>query len=112
MKWKDGDAVTLHLDMPVRLTSAPSQVKANVGKRAVERGPLVYCAEAADNDFDIDNLQLSAQTLISLGSTSPCLGNLQTLHVETKNNEFILIPYYAWDNRIAGKMRVWFNYSN
>ncbi len=106
-KWKDGDTVTLTLDMPVRLTSAAPQVKADAGMRAIERGPIVYCAEAADNTLKIDNLQLTDNTVITLGPTLPSLDSLQTLQAKTPDGLLTLIPYYAWDNRAAGKMRVW-----
>ncbi|MBQ9636624.1 MAG: glycoside hydrolase family 127 protein [Prevotella sp.] len=58
-KWKKGDVVRLHFDMPVRTVRALELVEADRGMVSVERGPLVYCAEAADNDFDVMNLLMN-----------------------------------------------------
>lgn len=46
---KKGDVVRIHFDMPVRTVVANQNVKDDEGRVAVERGPIVYCAEAADN---------------------------------------------------------------
>ena len=47
--WKAGDTVELDLPMPVRYSKAIDQVEANRDRIAITRGPLVYCAEQADN---------------------------------------------------------------
>lgn len=47
--WKDGDVVEMNLDMEVEVVEADPRVKENVGKRAIQRGPLVYCLEQVDN---------------------------------------------------------------
>lgn len=52
-KWRKGDKVTVHFDMPPRVVKAHPSVTADKGRIAVERGPLVYCAEWKDNDFDV-----------------------------------------------------------
>ena len=60
--WKKGDVVTLHMDMPVRTVKANPAVKDDRGRIAVERGPLVYCAEGVDNaDFSIFNFLMPRQ---------------------------------------------------
>lgn len=51
--WKRGDRVDLHFDMEPRTVRANNGVEADLGMVAVERGPLVYCAEWPDNNFDI-----------------------------------------------------------
>jgi len=56
--WKDGDMIELHLPMPARRVLAHAKVKADVGRVAVERGPLVYCAEWPDNSGRVHNLIL------------------------------------------------------
>ena len=52
-RWKKGDKVEVHFDMEPRVVKAHAKVEADRGRVAVERGPLVYCAEWPDNDFDI-----------------------------------------------------------
>ena len=59
-QWKKGDVVRIHFDMPVRTVVASPRVTDDRGRVAVERGPLVYCAEWADNgDIDPHHLLLS-----------------------------------------------------
>ena len=52
-QWRRGDRVQLHLDMSPRFVAANGKVADDRGRLCVERGPLVYCAEWCDNDFDI-----------------------------------------------------------
>ena len=106
-KWKEGDCVTLTLDMPVRMTEADPRVLADKGMRAVQRGPLVYCAEAVDNPLDIDKISLTSATTFKVSSPLPQLDNLLPLEVQTGTQSAKLIPYYAWDNRTPGKMKIW-----
>lgn len=58
-KWKKGDVVEVHFDMHPRVVKANEKVVADRGRVAVERGPVVYCAEWADNDFNIQNIILN-----------------------------------------------------
>ena len=50
-KWKKGDRVELEFPMEPRFVAARPEVEADRGRLAVQRGPLVYCAEWPDNDF-------------------------------------------------------------
>ena len=43
--WKSQDVIALDMDMPVEIVAADPHVKENFGKRAIQRGPLVYCME-------------------------------------------------------------------
>jgi DUF1680 family protein len=52
-QWAKGDFVEIHFDMEARTVKANEQVAADKGRVAVERGPIVYCAEWADNDFSV-----------------------------------------------------------
>jgi len=52
-RWKKGDKVEVHFDMEPRIVKANNKVEADRGRIAVERGPIVYCAEFPDNNFDI-----------------------------------------------------------
>ncbi|WP_373834490.1 glycoside hydrolase family 127 protein, partial [Bacteroides heparinolyticus] len=58
-KWKKGDVVEIHFDTPVRVVKANDKVEADRGRVAVERGPLVYCAEWPDNAFNVSNVILN-----------------------------------------------------
>ena len=102
-KWKDGDAVELIFDMPVELVAADPRVKEDVGKRAVQRGPLVYCLEEVDNPVGFDSLTISENATFSLAFLPKKLYGI--MEISTSNLTFV--PYYAWDNRAPGKMKVW-----
>lgn len=112
-RWKKGDAVDLSLDMPVELVAADPRVKADEGKRAVCRGPLVYCAEETDNP-SFGRLALREGTSLSavLLEDGPLAG-LYAIDARPSaasacgSDAFRWIPYFAWDNRAPGRMKVW-----
>jgi DUF1680 family protein len=110
-EWKTGDRVTLSLDMPVEVIAADPRVKANAGKRAVQRGPLVYCAEEADNHDGFDRIALSPETTYQAEFQPSLLNGVTTVTATGNGRSFTLIPYYTWDNREAGEMKVWMDYS-
>ena len=128
-KWKKGDVVRIHFDMPVRTVIANRRVSDDRGRVAVERGPLVYCAEWADNSginphhlllarqpqfelqagYAIQNtegdgktFQVTAITAKAQEASVTAEGKLAAKDVAVK-----LIPYYAWNHRGAGRMDVW-----
>ena len=102
-KWKDGDVIDLTLDMPVEVVEADPRVKEDVGKRAVQRGPLVYCIEEADNQVDFDAITIKPDTEWETGFEADLLSGV----VKITDGSATYIPYYAWDNREPGKMKVW-----
>lgn len=108
--WAPGDRITFDMAMPVEVIAADSRVKANTGKRALQRGPLVYCME------EVDNPQYDAVTLLpSMNYTtafeSGLLGGVTTITAIHADETYQFIPYYAWDNRAPGKMKVWVDYT-
>ena len=105
-KWKVGDKVALELPMPVKRIRANEKVAADRGRLAVERGPVVYCAEGFDNGGKAYGAVLPADatfedTTISIGDkTFPAL---------KASNGLVLIPYFLWGNREPGnELQVWF----
>ena len=114
--WKKGDVVRIHFDMPVRTVVANPRVADDRGRIAVERGPLVYCAEWADNGgITINNLQLAQQPQFEV-ETGYCIKNTEgdgktftvtAIKAQTQEGSATLIPYYAWNHRGAGEMNVW-----
>ena len=127
--WKKGDVVSIHFDMPVRTVVANPRVADDRGRIAVERGPLVYCAEWADNEgVNPHHLLLPRQPKFEVVPAYSILnteGNnkyfdvtainaqAQDVHIDrdgriaVKDVSVKLIPYYAWNHRGAGKMDVW-----
>ena len=119
-KWKKGDKVQIHFDMEPRTVRANNKVEADRGMVSVERGPLVYCAEHPDNNFDIMGALLNQTPQFVLGKGEIAGTPIQTLvtdaqtlnfnklgKLEAQDQKLTLIPYYAWCHRGSGKMRVW-----
>lgn len=124
--WKKGDVVSIHFDMPVRTVEANEQVKDDLGRVAVERGPLVYCAEGADNaSHSIFNFLMPRQphftvTDMTINGQRNVNFNVKAITVEGQSvdtdsegkvvataTRLTMIPYYAWNHRGAGLMEVW-----
>ena len=106
-KWKDGDVITLDMDMPVKVVAADPRVKEDVGKRAVQRGPLVYCVEEADNKEGFDDLRIAEDAKFDISFDAGKLGGIVGITASVGDQTLNYIPYYSWDNREAGKMKVW-----
>lgn len=127
---RKGDVVRIHFDMPVRTVIANQKVTDDKSKVAVERGPLVYCAEAADNNGEpvlravmgkkptfnvVDNYSIQntetknapAFTVKAIKTEGQIL-NDSADGISLKNCTLTLIPYYAWNHRGANQMNVWF----
>ena len=119
-QWKKGDKVELHFDMEPRVVKANARVEADRGRVAVERGPLVYCAEWPDNDFDVLSVLLNRQPSFTVTEKPDLLYGFnqiqtpaQTLKYDAEGRLSVqdvtltLIPYYAWAHRGSGRMAVW-----
>ena len=107
--WVSGDIVELELPMPVRFVDCIPEVKDNVGKTAVTRGPLVYCAEEIDNGRPVQQLFLGDATEEKAQVTIEETGELKGLDF-IKVGGISLVPYYAWCNRGDNRtMLVWLN---
>ena len=130
-RWKKGDVVSIHFDMPVRTVVANPRVSDDRGRIAVERGPLVYCAEWADNeginphhlllgkvdngrwtvdsDYAIENKEGNGKTFTVTAIKAPAQEASVTPDgkLAAKDVSVTLIPYYAWNHRGAGRMDVW-----
>ena len=109
-KWQKNDVITLNLDMPVEVVAADPRVKENVGKRAVQRGPLVYCIEEFDNQ-NFSNAALSDDITFDTNFMPDLLNGVTTITASEIGKNIQLIPYYTWDNRDAGEMKVWIDYN-
>ncbi|MBR6962013.1 MAG: glycoside hydrolase family 127 protein [Prevotella sp.] len=120
-KWKKGDVVSIHFDMEPRTVKANNRVADDRGKLSVERGPLVYCAEGADNTgFNIFNFMLNREPQFKVSDNPALVGGVKQItatgqalgydangRITVSDATISLIPYYAWNHRGAGKMQVW-----
>jgi hypothetical protein len=116
-KWEKGDKIDLYIEMPVKQVVANKNVKADSAKMALERGPLVYCAESIDNSENILNLYLSDNIHWSAEKMSDLLRGITVIRGKAyyksdlnqyTEKDFTAIPYYAWAHRGQSEMAVWF----
>jgi len=109
--WKDGDVVLLDLPMPVRRVQSHPNVVENIGKVALERGPLVYCVEGIDHEGKALDLALPENNEVYVEFDPDLLDGLVVIRGKAlrngKTRELTAIPYYAWSHRGKGEMTVW-----
>lgn len=119
--WKRGDLVELNLTMPVQRVVAIDSVAGNRNRVALQRGPLVYCFEGADNSGAAFDFVLPDRTALTPVWSGDFAGGLMTIQgavpvvhpadegrsVQVLQQTVTAIPYFAWNNRGPGEMQVW-----
>lgn len=128
--WQGHENVELELDMPVQIISANPKVRADAGKVAIQRGPIVYCIEEADNGANLSAISLSKNSNLKavfddglFGGTVVIEGSANRTEEEGWGTELYrpfesdekevpirAIPYFAWGNRAKGEMLTWIRY--
>jgi DUF1680 family protein len=125
-EWKRGDRVELELPMPIERVTANPLVKADQGLLAIQRGPIVYCLEQCDQAEPLAALWLPREAELKAAHEPGLLGGVVTITGEARAASeqqwrrnlyqaaapasrvaLKAIPYYAWDNRQPGTMKVW-----
>ena len=121
-RWARGDTVDLDMPMEVRRVAAHAEVVANRHRIALERGPIVYCIEAADSPTGrVRDLVIDPEVPVGTRFRPDMLGGVQVLtfqaseigfddddgRVVTSTVEITAVPYHAWANRGANAMVVW-----
>jgi DUF1680 family protein len=119
-KWRDGDTIELNLPMPIRRVTAHPNVKDDLGRTSVERGPIVYCFEGADNPKGVANLILPPDAKLQSEYHGDLLGGIVTISGRgqirqttqegkkiVEDIDVVAIPYYAWAHRGKNEMAVW-----
>lgn len=127
-EWKAGDVVEMDMPMPIRRMQAHPRVAADRGGVALQRGPIVFCLEAADNGGRVFNLALPRDAELKAEFKPEMLGGIMTIKAKglkfrpldwkdklyqpvppepAEPAELTAIPYCVWDNRQAGEMTVW-----
>lgn len=126
--WTASDTVTLNLSMPVERVYAHPKVSADRGRVALQRGPVVFCLESADNGGSLDEISLPTTSILEARYEPELLGGVVSISGEaqrpaaaesmyadhppaTETVVFKAIPYCFWDNRDSGDMLVWINES-
>lgn len=122
--WRPGDRITLDLPMPVERTRAEARVAAAAGQVALQRGPVVYCLEEADNGPQLAALSLPRASVLSARFDADLLGGCVVIEGEARRTaagdalyatepaavepvRLRAVPYALWANRGEGEMRVW-----
>ncbi|MFL9485310.1 glycoside hydrolase family 127 protein [Chitinophagaceae bacterium LWZ2-11] len=120
--WKKNDVIELSLPMDVKRVTANAYVKNDINKVALQRGPIMYCAEWADNNNKTSNIIIPENTVFTSAFKADLLNGVQVIEatvpvinidakgqsLSTTQQKFTAIPYYAWANRGKGEMNVWF----
>lgn len=128
-EWRKGDRVELSLPMPVQRIHANPKIEADLGRVALQRGPIVYCVEGADNGGLVRNLVLPPNTELKAEHRKDFLGGItvirgvaqslarcdwpETLYLPATrtpgatNVNLLAIPYYANANRQPSDLLVW-----
>ncbi|MES2648470.1 MAG: glycoside hydrolase family 127 protein [Bacteroidota bacterium] len=120
-KWNKNDKLQMKLPMEIKRVLANEKVKDDIGKTALQRGPLMYCAEWKDNNGFVSNYILPDDAQFTTEFQPGLLNGVMTLktqlpkvniagekQVSTSVEPFTAIPYYAWANRGEGEMMLWF----
>jgi len=109
-RWKKGDAITLDLPIPVRRVLSHEKVEDNVSRVALERGPIVYCAEWIDNGGKALDIVLGDNIDLNTEHKNETLGRITVITGTLDDGSlFTAIPYYSWAHRGQGEMNVWLN---
>ena len=110
-KWKQGDRIELNLPMPVRRVQSHENVQDNQGKIALQRGPIVYCFEGADNVGQVLGRALLNSSRLETQFLPDFLGGLVVIKsIAVDKSPLTAIPYYSWAHRGAGEMVVWIHH--
>ncbi len=126
--WKAGDTVELAMPMTPRRVRANPLVRADAGRVAIQRGPLVYCLEQADNGENLQALSLPANTALTERWDSSFFGGAMRMEADglrvsadgwgdtlysadtaprLEPARLSFVPYFLWANRGPGEMLVW-----
>lgn len=125
--WKQ-QVIDYTFGMETKFIYANPQVRADNGKAALVRGPLVYCLEEMDNGSNLSALYVDTAQPLQEQYEENLLGGTLVIHAagkrvceeewgtalyqakrpETKDVKLCFVPYYSWGNRTPGEMAVWF----
>ena len=127
--WKNNDEINIYFEMPIEIMTANPNVRENIGKVAIMKGPIVYCLEEEDNGSDLHRVYLSNKPEFTYKYEKDLLGGIVTIEgkgkmiqmkdwdenklyqsnaeIKFEDKKLKWIPYYSWANRNPGEMIVW-----
>jgi len=115
-QWTNGDVIVIDLPIATRRVVADDRVADNRRRVAIERGPIVYCAEWPDVEGGkVLDLQIDRRAPLKVSTATSALGELTVLDTEATRvtkpllpaKPVRLVPYHVWANRGVGEMSVW-----
>jgi DUF1680 family protein len=123
--WREGDSIELKLPMEVKVMEANPSVVDLCGRAAVTRGPLVYCAEGIDNEYELRDARIIRNAEYTVIQDNICNTKVPVIITKAlvremreqlytdeparqKELPLKLIPYYTWANRGVTEMNTWF----
>jgi DUF1680 family protein len=129
-EWENHDTITLELMMPIELMQANPRVRENAGKVAIQRGPMIYCLEEADNVPNLSTITLSSEFDLTASYNENLLSGIveikgtgytvdeaesnsllyNSYQLKEKPIEIKAVPYCMWGNREHGEMLTWIRY--
>jgi uncharacterized protein len=121
-KWKKNDSIEVSLPMETKKVAANPKLTSDAGKIALQRGPLIYCAEWVDNQGQAANIIIPEESGFKPLFQDDLLNGIMMLEgsgifvnldisgkkISTSEGTVKAIPYYSWANRGKGEMVVWF----
>ena len=116
--WMSGDRVELAIPMPVRRVLSHDAVKDNIGKAAIQRGPIVYSLEGVDNGGRVVDAVIPLTAPFAPVFQGELMGGVTVLRADLREAAlpmaatriYTAVPYFAWANRGRGEMVVWIRY--
>jgi uncharacterized protein len=125
--WKTGDEVELCMELSIELLQANPKVRADAGRVAIQRGPLVYCLEEEDNGSNLSALSIASNPDFKCAYDKDLMDGAVTIHTtgirtvddcwgdelyrpalkQEESVELKAVPYFMWGNRTQGEMLVW-----
>jgi len=119
--WKKGDQLEFEFPMEIKRINARAELKQDQGRIAIQRGPIVYCVEGADNNgkawniivpedtkFETIDYKVLDETVKAITAEVPVVTVMDGGEsLKTEKKKIIAIPYYAWANRGKNEMQVW-----
>ena len=106
--WNKDDSIEITIPMPIRRVLSHQKVLDNRQKVALQRGPIVYCAEWVDNEIPITDITLPDDAVLRTEYRKDLLNGINVISGDLSENcKFTAIPYYTWAHRGKGQMAVW-----
>lgn len=128
--WADGDCVKMDMPMDVKMIEANPLVRADAGKVAIARGPVVYCIESADNGDRLSSIKLKCDPEFRVEADNELFEGAVSVYAKAVKKkawetddlykaftaayeeiEIKAVPYAFWGNRDDNReMAVWVRY--